>query len=115
MKKICILIVLSITCSVFGAEITRKDVQIQKLHPLSKSRVQDAGLAGYTRVYVNSSNWGASSCRQDAADLNNEDSHLLSILLAAWASKKSVDILVDDSLPKAQSTVCRITGLVVHS
>jgi hypothetical protein len=113
MKIFTLICLILISVSTLSAEYTRSNVTVVKIHPLSKDRVHDSGLAGYTRIYVNQAAWGGSSCRADAADLKNGDSHLLSILLAAWVSGKKIDILVDDSLPKAQSSVCRITGLFV--
>ena len=95
----------------FGVEVNRL-VTISNLHPMSIARTGANGKS-ITRVFVNSAAWGTTTCRTDAADLNNDDTHISSILLAAWMSDKKLTIYVEDT-QRPIDNVCRITALVVQ-
>ena len=88
-----------------------RQVTVTSLHPIANERPHSAGT-NLTRVYVNSGAWGKTSCRTDAADLKKEDSHILSQLLWAISSKKSIKIEVNDTL-RPFDTVCQITALFI--
>jgi hypothetical protein len=86
-----------------------RDVTITSFHPMSVDRTHCPTCSGFTRVYVNKSNWGDTNCRNDAADLHKDDEHILSLLLSAWIAGKSVKIEVNDqSIPIGG--VCKITA-----
>jgi hypothetical protein len=88
-----------------------KEVTIQQLHPISKSRADTAGKA-ITRVYVNSVTWGNTTCRADAIDIDGEDKHIMSILLSSWIAGKKITVNVDDSA-KLLGSVCKVMSLNV--
>lgn len=110
MKKVGLVFTALIVISnlAFAAPYSR-DVTIESLHPMAVDRVHCASCSGVTRVYVNSASWGDSNCRTDAADLAFEDTHILSILMAAWVAGKKVKIEVNDT-EKPVDQVCRITA-----
>jgi hypothetical protein len=66
----------------------------------------------YTRIYVRPAAWGASTCREDAADLSKSDSHLLAQLLTALQTGKTITIFVDDTL-RPVDTVCQVTMIQI--
>ncbi len=90
----------------------RRTITITQLHPIAAVRPASPKHINLTRIYVNNGKWGNTDCRQDAADLRKEDSHLMAILLAAWLNSKSITIEVDSSLRPAD-TVCQVTALFV--
>lgn len=64
-------------------------------------------------VYVNSSAWGVSTCRQDAVIIKKADTHLLAQLLTALQTGKVVTLHVDDTLRPIDTAVCQVTMLQV--
>ncbi len=107
-----ILVLLIVTSElVFATEYVKENVQISSIRPFSEAQVEFPGLANYIRIYMPDSSWGDSNCRNNAADLSKNDTHILSVLLTAWASGKQIDMYVDDSIPRVHSTVCRLVGV----
>lgn len=98
--------------AVQSAEFYRENLTITKIHPTASNRPVYSQSQNLTRIYVQPDAWGSSSCRQDAADIAKEDSHILSVLLMAFAQNKQVDVLVDDSMQPAGA--CRVTGIFVR-
>lgn len=96
----------------FAQPISRQ-VEIVKFHPMAVERTHCPECSGITRLYVNQAPWEDSDCRDDAADLLKEDTHLLSILLTAWTTGKSVSLEVNDEV-KTLSGVCKITAAYVY-
>ncbi|GLT19418.1 hypothetical protein GCM10007938_32000 [Vibrio zhanjiangensis] len=94
---------------------TNRDVTITQIHPISSNRPASPNTQDTIRVYVNPAPWGDTACRQDAADLLKEDSHLLSSLLMAWTTGKSIKMEVDDrSVPTGgNDIVCQLTALYI--
>ncbi len=105
-----------LVCSqvVLAAEYKKDDVEITSIRPYSEAELEPSALANYIRIYMPDATWGTPHCRGDAADLKKDDTHLLSVLLAAWASGKKIDMYIDDSIPRVQSTVCRLVNISVY-
>ncbi len=100
--------------SALAAEYTRSSVNIIGFSPNADNRPHKPVASNIIRIVINEASWGAgSTCRENAADLQKSDTHMLSILLTAWASGKSVKMTVDDTL-KPIDTVCQVTSLYVH-
>ncbi len=95
-----------------SVEVVRS-VTISRVLGMGLDRPSNEPSQGFTRIYVNSSNWGDTSCRQDSADLHNDDQHLYSMFLAAWMSGKKITIGVEDSLRRID-TVCQITYMLAE-
>ena len=91
----------------------QRPATITKIAPFALNRPAQAASQGYTRVYTTPNNWGSSDCRTDAADISNEDDHILSVLLAAWMSGKTVVIHVDNTL-KPLDSACQVTWITVE-
>ncbi|WNO07956.1 hypothetical protein [Teredinibacter sp. KSP-S5-2] len=89
-----------------------RDVVIERIHPMAMDRTHCPSCSGITRIYVNNVAWGDTACRGDAADLLKEDEHILSILLAAWISGKSIQLEVNDSVTPI-APVCKITAAYI--
>ncbi len=100
------LLLVSVTAS---AQMYSSEVTINSIKPFAGTYPDYPTLADVSRLYFNATSLGG--CRGDAADLHKNDAHLLSILLTAWAIGQRIEISVDDSLPKAHSTVCRIVSI----
>ena len=96
-----------------SAEEVRRDVTIVKVTPMAHARPVQTASQGITRIYVNDASWGSTTCRTDAADLKNEDSHILSMFMAAWFAGKSIRINVDSNL-RPIDTTCQITYITVE-
>lgn len=79
---------LMIVPNVVYAKHATREVTVTQLHPISSNRPAASSSENSTRVYVNPGAWGDTQCREDAADLLKEDTHLLSILLIAWTTGK---------------------------
>lgn len=91
-----------------------RTVEIKTLHPIAEIRPVNTQMQNSTRIYFKqSAGWADIGCRNDAADLKASDSHLLSILLFAWASEKQITVDVDNTL-KPDGEVCQVTALVVE-
>ena len=109
-----ILLLLNIGAT-FAAEHGRYNLTISKIHPIAGERPGAPNLQNIIRIYVNPGPWDASSCRQDSGDLLKSDSHLLSVILTAWTTGKTIDLIVEDTLvPSAPGTTCQITGVFVQ-
>lgn len=67
----------------------------------------------YVMVYVNAAPWGTSTCRQDAAVIKKEDSHLLAQLLTALQTGKAITLYVDDTLRPLDAVTCQVTTIYV--
>jgi len=112
MKRIFACLALLAICIGAYAQTGKRVVTISKFHPISENRPAAPASQNLIRVYVNSGDWGNTDCRRDAADLLESDTHLLSILLAAWIAGKTIAIEVDErSRPWSGDTVCQITAL----
>jgi hypothetical protein len=107
---VCLFVLLNATVS-HPAEFSRP-VTIRSIYPLAEGRPTEPGRKNIIRVYVNQEPWGASTCRNDAADLLPSEKNLLSILLTAIALGKPVHIYVDDTM-RPYDTVCQVTALWV--
>ncbi|WP_196161515.1 hypothetical protein [Reinekea sp. G2M2-21] len=102
------------TSSISLAGEYTKDIVIDRLHPISISRPANTSMQDLTRVYfTQSAGWADIGCRNDAADLLATDEHLMSILLVAWTTSKSIKVYVDNGL-KPDGEVCQITALMVN-
>ncbi|EKF9488652.1 hypothetical protein ACUULL_003613 [Vibrio cholerae] len=113
MQKTIFLIVLFLSFSVEAKVGQRNDLTILQWHPSSSSRIHSPQYNGLTRVYFSEkSEWGSTSCRNDAADIKAEDTHLLSAMLAAFMSNKKVSIEVNDDLSKVDN-VCKVTAAFI--
>ena len=114
--KTLLVLLLLVAPSTLYAKHAIREVTITKLHPISSNRPATPSSEDLTRVYVNPGAWGDTTCRQDAADLLKEDTHLLSILLMAWTTGKNIRIEVDDtSIPWGPNeTVCQVTALYIR-
>lgn len=101
--------------NVVYAKHATREVTVTQLHPISSNRPAASSSENSTRVYVNPGAWGDTQCREDAADLLKEDTHLLSMLLMAWTTGKKITIEIDDtSIPWGPSeTVCQVTALYI--
>lgn len=104
------LLLLSLLAS---AEPLWRDVTITKIHPMSIDRPHCANCSGIIRIYVNAGPWGNSDCRETAADLTQEDSHLLSVLLTGWTTGKNISLEVNDQ-SRPVDDVCRVTAASVY-
>ena len=54
--------------------------------------------------------WGDTACRADAADLRVEDTHIMPVILLAFAQDLPIRIEVNDTL-KTPGDVCAITAI----
>jgi hypothetical protein len=64
-------------------------------------------------VYVQPAAWATSTCRQDAAAIKKEDTHLIATLLAALQTGKSITLHVDDTLRPMDGVICQVTMIYV--
>ncbi|TVZ40868.1 hypothetical protein P886_0201 [Alteromonadaceae bacterium 2753L.S.0a.02] len=98
-----------------SAEEVTKDITIKTLHPIAEVRPAYTPSQNITRIYFKETDgWSKDvGCRNGEADLKSTDEHLLSILLMAWATNKSIKVAVDSAL-KVDNAVCTITALVVQ-
>ncbi|AWB68402.1 hypothetical protein C2869_19205 [Saccharobesus litoralis] len=114
MKKIILIagaILSLMSHSALSEVAVKRSTSIQWLHAVSANRPAEPDTQGLSRVYVNdSSSWGATNCRADAADIQNGDSAILELLKIAISSNSIVTIEVDDSLPTRHG-VCKITAV----
>lgn len=90
----------------------RSNLTIRTIHPMSVERLHCPECTGITRIYVNPGAWGATECREDAADIYANDEHMLSIVMTAWAMGKQIRFEVNDQHPTLNG-VCRATALFV--
>ncbi|NOH22391.1 hypothetical protein [Vibrio europaeus] len=106
---------LMVTPNVVYAKHAIREVTVTQLHPISTKRPASPNSENSTRIYVNPGAWGDTTCRQDAADLLKEDTHLLSILLMAWTTGKNIRIEVDDTITPwgPEDNVCQVTALYI--
>ncbi|KUI97860.1 hypothetical protein [Vibrio sp. MEBiC08052] len=115
MKKIVFISILLLSFSAAAKVGQRNELTILQWHPSSTSRISNPEYNGLTRVYFFTKGaWGGTACRNDAADIKAEDTHLLSAMLAAFMAGKKVSIEVDDSLPKVDN-VCKITAAFINN
>lgn len=97
------------------AEPVSRSVSITKIHPMAVQRTHCPSCSGITRIYVSPAAWGATSCRPDAGDLFHEDWHILTTLLMAWKSGKTVTLEVNSQvIPIHNDSVCKITAAFVE-
>lgn len=85
----------------------QRSVVIQKILAFSSKRPNSTATENFVRIYVNDASWGSSTCRSDAADLAATEKNILSVLLSAWVTTKTIDIAVDDTL-RPIDTVCQL-------
>ena len=78
-----------------------------KILAFSSKRPNSTATENFVRIYVNDASWGSSTCRSDAADLAATEKNILSVLLSAWVTTKTIDIAVDDTL-RPIDTVCQL-------
>lgn len=97
----------------FAAETSRQ-VTVLEMMPIAAERPNAPASQNLVRIYVNSASWGATTCRANAADLKATDTHLLSTLLFALASQKSITIAVDDSR-RPYDDVCQVVWIWIKS
>lgn len=104
--RIITVLILLVSNIVFAGEANR-EVTITEILSFTADRPNAPSSQNITRVYINTAPWPGTSCREDAADLQKEDSHTYSLLLMAWASGKTIQIGVDDRR-KPYDNVCQI-------
>jgi hypothetical protein len=103
-------LVVAAWCSNASATEFIREVTVKEILPIAADRPAYPGSANLVRTYVNQAAWGSSACRTDAADLQASDKHLVSVLLTAWATGRSIIIAVDDAKHPFDS-VCQVTFL----
>ena len=87
------------------------EFEIKQILGFSGERPNQPNSTNLTRVYFkNNTGWDSNKCRNSAADLSKDDEHLMSILLFAWAAKKTLVVGVDDRL-KPYDDACQIVWL----
>lgn len=87
-----------------------REATVLEVLSLAADRPNAPASQNLVRIYINSASWGAAVCREDAVDLKKEDAHLLSTLLFAIASQKTITIGVDDRR-KPYDNVCQVVWL----
>jgi hypothetical protein len=98
----------------YASSATRENLEIDRFHPMSLNRPAGPGNQGASRVYFTTSGaWGGTNCRIDSADIQVNDTHILSSLLMAFAAGKTMTIEVDDTL-EASGSVCKITAAYIN-
>jgi len=101
-------------CEINAIEVTRSNVQVQKIVPIATDRPASPAVQGTIRVYLNSGAWGSTSCRTDAADLQKVDSHLLGTLLSGISLRKTIDIVVESNLRPDGGEVCQAIAIILN-
>ena len=109
MLLVSVMLAFFMSIDAFATSARRGNVTIVNIHPVAIARQSHGGV---TRVYVNHEAWGGTDCRPTAGDIQREDTHLLSILLTAWALGKLIDMEVESSR-KITDDVCQIVSLNV--
>lgn len=111
-KRIALLFVPVLAASLSHATEYDREATVTQILPIAANRPAAQQSSNLIRIYVSVADWGSSTCRTDAADLQASDKHLLSTLLTAWAMGRVIIITVDDTL-RPYDTVCQITWLAV--
>ena len=113
--KYCIAVLSILFSALTQAEdVARRDnLEIKTWHPSSINRVNNPKYNGVVRLYFTESGaWGNTSCRQDAADITNEDTALISSMLSAFMANKKMKVEINASLGKIDN-VCKITAAFI--
>lgn len=107
-------LVASLTMTALSTHATEyhRDVTVTQVLPIAADRPAAQQSANLIRIYVNVADWGTSSCRTDAADLQASDKHLLATLLMGWATGRPIAIAVDDTR-RPFDTVCQVAWLAL--
>ncbi|KAB0468683.1 hypothetical protein F7Q91_22835 [Vibrio chagasii] len=115
MKKLIFFFTYLIATTTFAQDVIRDNLTISKWHPSSSARLHAPEYNGLTRVYFTEKGpWGSTSCRNDAADIRSEDTHILSAMLAAFMANKTVSIEVNSDLPVVNN-VCKMTAAFINN
>ena len=91
-----------------GAEFERSQLTIKRITAIATGRPSLVSSQQYVRVYVNSANWGNSTCRPDAVDVRKIDIEILDLLRQRFPNFNQfptvLEIGVDDSMRAIDST-----------
>lgn len=99
---------------VFAEEVTRTNVQIQKILSISTERPEASKMQGLVRMQVNSESWGTTTCRGNAVDVQYLDYHLLTNIYKSVQLNKSIDVTVESTLRPDGGEVCQATQIKLN-
>ena len=88
-------------------------VTLTGMHPIGSNRPLNVNTQNLTRIYFNPVNWGGGDCGTGAADISNDDTHLLAVLMQAISKNYPVRVYVDSRL-KPLDNNCRVVALHVN-
>lgn len=112
-KSICAALGLAVfATNGVATEFGRNAVVLDKILPISATRVINPPSRNIVRIYVNEGAWGGSTCRGNSADISGSDKALMAVLLTAWTLGKGIDVVVDDSLRPIDS-VCQVVSIAM--
>lgn len=95
--------------AITATEHTRDNLIIDKIMPISGSRLVEVNSRNIIRVYIQATTWG-DGCRDTAFDLRKEDSHLYTAVLSALASGFKISVTVEGSA-RPIDDVCQAVSL----
>jgi hypothetical protein len=114
LSGVCALSAIAFTPAAQAIE-TNRVVTISAIHPVGSVRPSGPESQNIVRLYVNAAAWGSTTCRQDAADISNDDMTLFAVLMMAWRDHKSIQLYVDDTQKLVSTdTVCRIVAAFIQ-
>ena len=111
--SLVLIVVTSFSAQVYAVKADRSGLKIKTWHPSSTERSAGSSYNGVTRLYFDKTGaWGSTTCRQDAADIMFEDTHLLSSMLAAFVADKTVKVEINDDYAR-RDNVCKISAVFI--
>ncbi len=115
MKRIPLVFLLYLAASVnaYAVEAFRTNVVINNIFPVSGNRPASPASQDVVRVNLPPAAWGSTSCNTGKADILKADTHLVSVLLAAWVGGKTISLSVDDSA-RTVGDICQVTTVQVE-
>ena len=86
---------------------------IKQITPFSLVQPLNPGWAGNTQLeFTSSITWlGGTGCNTSYVAVREEDKHILSIVMQAFATSKSIRLYTDNTLTVTGSDVCVLRGL----
>jgi hypothetical protein len=97
----------------FSAELFKRNVQVMGISSQAERPAKDF-LGDKDYVYTSGAWNTESSCHQDLAVMPKGNDLMRSIGLAALMSGKTVDLYVDDSLPRVAGIFCQVVVLHIN-